>query len=96
MVTYVKFPYMHYLYLLAGGALGIYYVVYNRGFIGKNLTPDALPADMTAADKQKFIEDCMQRMKKSRWMLTIIIPIIITIAIDVILLLFLPTIEGAL
>ena len=96
MVTYVTFPYMHYIYLLAGGVLGIYYVIYNRGFIGKNLTPDSLPADMSPADKQKFIEDCVMRMKKSRWMLTVIIPIILTFAIDIILLLFIPSLGGAL
>ena len=96
MATYVEFPYLHYIYLLAGGGLGIYYVIYNRGFIGKNLTPDALPTDMSTAEKQKFIEDCMARMKKSRWMLTVIIPIILTFAIDIVLLLFIPTLEGAL
>ena len=96
MVNYVSFPYLHYVYLLAGGALGIYYVIYNRGFIGKNLTPDALPADMTVAEKKRFIEDCTTRMKKSRWMLTVILPILLTIAIDVILLLFIPTLEGTL
>lgn len=94
MVTYVNFPYLHYVYLLAGGGLGIAYVIYNRGFIGKNLTPDALPADMSPAEKQAFIEDCAGRMKKSRWMLTVIIPIILTFAIDVILLLFVPALEG--
>ena len=96
MAANVEFPYLHYVYLLAGGVLGIYYVIYNRGFIGKNLTPDSLPADMSPADKQKFIADCTMRMKKSRWMLTVIIPIILTFAIDIILLLFIPSLGGTL
>lgn len=87
----VEFPYLHYIYLLAGGALGIYYVIYNRGFIGKNLTPEDMPNDMSAADKQRFIEDCALRMKKSAWMLTVIVPIVLTFAIDVILLYLLPS-----
>ena len=95
MAANVEFPYLHYIYLAAGGGLGIYYVIYNRGFIGKNLTPDALPADMPLAEKQRFIDDCTHRMKKSRWMLTVIIPIVITFAVDVIMLYFIPTLEGA-
>ena len=90
----VEFPYLHYIYLLAGAGLGIYYVIYNRGFIGRNLTPDAMPEDMPLAEKQQFINDCALRMKKSRWMLTVIIPIILTFAIDMILLYFLPAMQG--
>ena len=90
----VEFPYLHYIYLLAGAGLGIYYVIYNRGFIGRNLTPDAMPEDMPFAEKQRFIDDCALRMKKSRWMLTVIIPIILTFAIDMILLYLLPAMQG--
>ncbi len=85
-----KFPYMPMIYLLAGAGLGIYYVVYNRGFAGKGVTPDQLPDTMTPAEKQKFIDDSRERMQKSRWVLTVLIPILVTYMIDMFYLFVIP------
>ena len=49
-----RFSYMPQIYLMVGAVLGIYYVVYNRGFAGKGVTPDQLPDTMTLEEKQKF------------------------------------------
>ena len=94
MAANVEFAYLHYVYLLLGAGLGLAYVIYNRGFVGRNLKPEDMPADMPLEDKHRFIEDCALRLKKSRWMLTVIIPIVLTFAIDIILLYTLPTLEG--
>lgn len=88
------FSYMPLIYLLAGAGLGIYYVIYNRGFAGKGATPDQLPDTMTLVEKQKFIDDSRERMKKSRWVLTVLLPIILTFLADMIYLFVFPYFES--
>lgn len=92
----VQFPYLHYVYLLAGAALALYYVIYNRGFVGKNATPESLPDSMSAAEKQEFLEDCRLRQKKSRWVLTFLIPIVLTFLADAAILYLVPSLEAIL
>ena len=89
----VEFAYTHYIYLLAVAVLGLYYVIYNRGFIGKNVTPENLPGTMSTLEKQRFIDDCAERLKKSRWALTLIIPILLTFIADIAFLFLLPRLE---
>lgn len=89
-----KFPYIWVIYLAAGAGLGLYYVVYNKGFSGKGVTPDMLPNTMSLAEKQAFIEDSAKRLKSSRWVLTLLIPILLTFMIDMIYLFFFPYLEA--
>lgn len=89
-----QFYYTHYVYLLAGAVLGLYYVIYNRGFIGKNATPDTLPGTMSSLEKQRFIDDCAERLQKSRWALTLIIPILLAFAADIVFLYLFPQLEA--
>ena len=58
------------------------YVVYNRAFTRKGVTPEMLPSSMTEEEKAEFIADGERRLKKSKWMLTIIFPLILTFFID--------------
>ena len=90
------FPYIMFVYLAAGAGLGLYYVIYNRGRLGKNVTPEMLPDTMSLAEKQEFLNDCKSRMKKSRWVLTLLIPIILTFIVDIAYLFFIPMITGSL
>ena len=92
--TLTHFSYMPLIYLLAGAGFGIYYVIYNRGFSGKGITLDQLPDTMTLAEKQKFIDDSRERMQKSRWVLTILLPIILTFLADMIYLFIFPYFES--
>ena len=92
--TLVPFYYMPHLYLLAGAFLGLYYVIYNRGFVAKNASPDELPSHMSPVQKQAFIEDGQRRFKKSKWVLTLLIPIILTFLADCIYLYLFPYFEG--
>lgn len=85
-----RFPYMPQIYLAAGAGLGIYYVIYNRGFAGKGITPEQLPETMSLAEKQKFIEDSQARLHKSRWVLTLLVPILFTYMIDMLYLFVFP------
>ncbi len=60
------------------------YIAYNRGFSRMNLTPEMLPASMTKEEKEAFIEDGKVRLEKSKWMLLIIFPLLMTFILDVI------------
>ena len=77
-----QFGYIFHIYVALGVVLGLSYVIYNKGFSAKDITPDMLPDTMSQAEKQAFIEDGKLRLRKSRWMLTLLLPIILTIACD--------------
>ena len=59
------------------------YVIYNRGFSRMKLTPDMLPASMSAEEKSAYIADGAERLEKSKWMLTIIFPLLMTFILDI-------------
>ena len=89
-----QFEYMPAIYLVVGVSLTLYYVIYNRGFALKNATPDMLPSHLSAIDKQKLIEDAKDREKKSKWTLTLIVPIVLTFLADMLYLFVFPYFEG--
>ena len=85
----LHFDSIMFIYLGIGFILGVGYLIYNKGFVGKNTTPDMLPDSMSFAEKQQFLEDCKSRMRRSRWVLVFLIPILLTIMADVIYLFYL-------
>ncbi len=87
------FPYMHYLYLAVGVIVGFWYVIYNRGFVTKNATPEMFSEQIPLQEREEMIEDGKRRMRRSRPALLIIFPIIVTLACDLIYLIVLPTIK---
>ena len=90
-----QLSFIPYVYLGVGAALGIGYVIYNRGFVGKGATPDMLPDDMPLDKKEAFLEDCRRRLHKSRWVITLLLPILFAIGADLIYLFLWPQIQGA-
>ena len=76
-----------------GGFL-IAYLIYNRAFTQKNVTLDMLPDHWSAERKAEYIEDGKRRREKSKWMLSVIIPLMIPIALDAISLFTLPIIQN--
>ncbi len=80
---YFGFEYIFHIYAVAGLGLGFAYVIYNRGMAGRELTPDMLPDTMSADEKDAFLLQVKLRMHQSRWMLTLLFPIIVTVAIDI-------------
>ena len=91
VVNHVASPYvMTLLYTVGGGALGIWYVVYNRGFRGYRKTPDMLPDSLTPAEKEEWIADGSRRFEKSRWALLILLPLLFTLMFDMIYLFLIP------
>lgn len=69
-----------YLVLLLGFVLA--YLIYNRFLYRKGVTPEQLPAQWSAEQKVAFIEDGERRLRRSKWMLTIIFPLLVTFLID--------------
>ena len=87
------FP-IYIVYLAVGTVMTFIFVIYNRGFVGKNLKPEQLPDTMTLEEKQKFIDGCAARLHRSRWMLTVIFPIVLAFCLDMMYLFLLPMLEG--
>ena len=71
-----------YMALLIGFLLG--YLIYNRFLYRKGLTADDLPVTMTPAEKEAFLEDGRERLRKSRWVMLILIPLLLTFFFDTI------------
>ena len=75
-----------YFAALAGGVLA--YVVYNRGFSRLRLTEDDLPRSWSASEKAAFLAEGQQRLRRSRWALAFLIPLLITFLYDMTALFF--------
>ncbi len=71
-----------YMVLFLGFLLG--YLIYNRFLYRKNLTVEDLPDTMTAEQKEAFIADGKERLRKSKWVMLIILPIVVTFLVDAI------------
>ena len=82
------------LFWVAFATLLIIYVVYNRAFSRKNVTVDMLPSSWTKEAKEEYVEDGKRRLEKSKWMLAVIIPLMVPIALDALLIYTLPLIQG--
>lgn len=76
------FPVVLGVYLAATAGLAIGYTVYNRGFSRRGITADMLPDTMSAEQKCEFIADGERRAQRSKWMLTLLIPLILTFTYD--------------
>ena len=84
------FPYLPVVYLLGGGALALWFVTYNRGFRTKGKTADMLPEYLPLAERERMIAEGEYRFRKSRWVLTVLLPVIFVFLIDMIYLFILP------
>ncbi|MBO5354783.1 MAG: hypothetical protein J6B09_01795 [Clostridia bacterium] len=75
-----------YLALLLGFVLA--YLIYNRFLYRKGVTPEQLPTEWSAEQKVAFLADGERRLQRSKWMLTIIFPLLFTFLIDAVDLFF--------
>ena len=60
------------------------YVIYNRGFSRKGITPEMLPDTMSAEEKESFIEDGKRRIKNSRPLFIVAFAFVFTLLMDII------------
>ena len=89
----LHFEYIFHIYVGVGAVLGLSFVIYNRGFAAKGITPEMLPDTMSYEEKLAFIEDSKQRLHKSKWMLSVLFPIIFVFALDMMYLYLLPMLQ---
>ena len=69
-----------YMALFVGFLLG--YLIYNRFLYRKNINFEDLPDTMSAEEKHAFIEDGKERLRKSKWVMLIVLPLVITFLVD--------------
>ena len=69
-------------YMIGASVLVLAYVIYNRGFSGRGVTAEMLPDTMTEKEKDDYIADTAEREKKSKWMMTFIVPLLLALLID--------------
>ena len=81
---------MPHIYLAAGGALALWYIIYNRGFNTKGKTPDMLSDTLSQEERVELIRAGEERFEKSRWALLILLPILFVFLIDTIYLFMIP------
>ncbi len=80
------------IYILAAAILGMIFIIYNRGFSAKGATPDQLPDSMSREEKRAYLDAAADRLERSKWMLTLLLPILVAIACDMIYLYLYPMI----
>ena len=83
-------------YWVIFAAFLVAYIIYNRAFTRKNITVDMLPDTMTYDEKEEYVADGKRRLEKSKWMLSVIIPLLVTIALDAIYLFTWPIVQSLL
>ena len=79
--TYYSFIVMV-LYMVLLAIFVMWYLIYNRFLYRKNLTKDDLSPDMSDEEKEAFLADGRERLAKSKWMMLIIFPLVITFLFD--------------
>ena len=69
-------------------ASGLAYVIINRGFALDSLTHASLSSEWSEEKKTAFLSARDERKRKSRWLLTIIFPLCLTVLFDILYLFF--------
>ena len=77
-------------YMAVATVVIFWYVIYNRGFSRKGITPEMLPSSWDEEKKTAFIEDGKYRLKKSKPLLILVIAFIFTFMLEAIELFALP------
>lgn len=90
LIPLLGFRYMPFIYLAIGTASALWFVIYNRGFNTRGKTPEMLPEEIPFAEREAMIAEGKRRFDKSKWILTVILPVIFTILIDIIYLFLIP------
>ena len=83
------------LYAAVGTGFLIAYIIYNRAFTRDNVTPEMLPDTMSEHEKVAFIQNGVERKRKSKWMIVVLFTAFVPLAIDFLILTALPTLFGS-
>ena len=82
------------LYAVTGTVFLVVFIIYNRGFTRDNVTPEMLPDSMTEQEKAEFIQNGIDRKRKSKWMIVVLFALFTPLAIDFLILTAIPTLLG--
>lgn len=69
-------------YIVIASVLIIAYFIVNRAFTGSGVTYEMLPDTMTRKEKEEYLADVADRERRSRPMLMVIFPVIVTLLVD--------------
>ena len=69
-------------YVAVASVLIVAYFIINRAFTGSGVTYEMLPDTMTRKEKEEYLADVADRERRSRPMLMVIFPVIVTLLVD--------------
>lgn len=69
-------------YVAVAAVLIIAYFIINRAFTGSGVTYEMLPDTMTHDEKEEYLADVAERERRSRPLLMIIFPVVVTLLVD--------------
>ncbi|MGM9643212.1 MAG: hypothetical protein ACI3XI_08395 [Eubacteriales bacterium] len=69
-------------YIAIAAVLIVAYFIINRAFTGSGVTYEMLPDTMTHKEKEEYLDDVAERERRSRPLLMIIFPVVITLMVD--------------
>lgn len=70
------------------------YLIYNRGLSRLRVNPDMCPPEWPEDKKLEFVADGKRRLERSKWMLTVIIPLIAIYGYEVVDQFVIPTVKS--
>ncbi len=78
----LMFNAIFFIYIGLAAVLLITYVVYNQGFALRGVTPEMLDETLPLEERQAMIDRAKARESSSRWMMTLILPLVVTVLVD--------------
>ncbi len=83
------FSAIFFVFITLAAVLLLVYVIYNQGFVLRGATPEMLDESLPVEERQAMIDKAAVRYSSSRWMMTVIIPLIVAVLADAIYIYFL-------
>ena len=90
------FPIVLTTYVVAFTAVIVAYLIYNRCMVRRNVTVEMLPDDWSDEKKTEYVEDGKRRLKRSSWMLMLILAFTFTFVFEMFELYVLPFLDSIL
>ncbi len=69
-------------YVAVASVLIVAYFIVNRAFTGSGVTYEMLPDTMSHKEKEEYLADVAERERRSRPMLMVIFPVVVTLMVD--------------
>lgn len=83
------FSAIFFVFVTLAAVLLLVYVIYNQGFVLRGATPEMLDESLPVEERQAMIDKAAARYHSSRWMMTVIIPLIVAVLADALYVYFL-------